>query len=377
MSQGPERDDRTEMTSLTVPQDLQEVTPAWLTAALHSKVPSSRASVTGYSAEPVAEGKGFMNQVFRLRLHYDADPLDLPRTVIAKLPSADPALRMFSDRLGQDRREVRFYQEVAADAHLQTPHSYYGGIDSVTGNTILLLEDLNSARQGDSVAGCSLADAQRAMAQLAEFQAAWWDSPRLDRLDWMPLKDAETGAYQELYAAAWTSFTRKAGDGMPPALRRLGDRLSLEVPKIKAKLTTPPRTIIHGDYRLDNCFFQTSGEAQSLLVFDWEFCARGRGTCDVATFISETFPPQQRRDEELSLLRTYHSILVSNGVKDYPFAECLADYRLAMLEIFVFWIVTGGCCDFDDERATVYLHNSLERFDAAISDLDCAELLAS
>ena len=108
------------------------------------------------------------------------------------------------------------------------------------------------------MAGCSLAEARRALAQLAEFQAAWWDSPRLDRLDWMPLKDAETGAYQELYAAAWMSFIRKAGDGMPPALRRLGDRLSLEVPRIKAKLTTPPRTIIHGDYRLDNCFFQTS-----------------------------------------------------------------------------------------------------------------------
>ena len=126
---------------------------------------------------------------------------------------------MFSNRLGQDRREVRFYQEVATDAHLQTPHSYYCGIDSATGNTILLLEDLNSARQGDSVAGCSLPEARRALAQLAEFQAAWWDSPRLD---WMPLKDAETGAYQELYASAWMSFTRKAG--RPPEPRSSEDK---------------------------------------------------------------------------------------------------------------------------------------------------------
>ena len=177
LPQGPERDDGTEMTSLTVLQDLGEITPAWLTAALHGKATSSRASVTCCSAEPIAEGKGFMNQVVRLRLHYDDDLLDLPPTIIAKLPSADPALRAVSDRLGQDRREVRSYQEVAADAHPQTPHSYYGGIDSVTGNTISLLEDLNSARQGDSVAGCSQAEARRALAQLTEFQAAWWDSP--------------------------------------------------------------------------------------------------------------------------------------------------------------------------------------------------------
>ena len=68
---------------------------------------------------------------------------------------------------------------------------------------------------------------------------------------------------------------------------------------------------------------------------------------------------------------------MSNGVSGYSFEECLSDYRLSMLELFVFWILTGGFCDFDDERATAYLRNSLERFDAAIADLGCTELLSS
>ena len=114
----------TGMTGLTVPKSLQGITPSWLIGALHSRDASGSATVTGYSAETIAEGKGFLNQVFRLRLHYDDDPPDLPRTIIVKLPSTDPALRMVSDRLGQDRREVRFYQEVAASSPLQTPHSY-------------------------------------------------------------------------------------------------------------------------------------------------------------------------------------------------------------------------------------------------------------
>ena len=58
-----------------------------------------------------------------------------------------------------------FYREVAANAPLQTPHSYYCEVDSGTGDTILLLEDVNGARQGDSVAGCSLAEARRSMVQ--------------------------------------------------------------------------------------------------------------------------------------------------------------------------------------------------------------------
>ena len=110
-----------------------------------------------------------------------------------------------------------------------------------------------------------------------------------------------------------------------------------------------------------------------MVVFDWEFCARGRGTYDVATFISEAFPPQRRREEELGLLGEYHTILEDNGVRGYTFEECLYDYRLSMLEILVFWIVTGGYCNYEGERAAAYLLNSLERFDAAVSDLASTE----
>ena len=78
----------------------------------------------------------------------------------------------------------------------------------------------------------------------------------------------------------------------------------------------------------------------------------------------------------MGLLRAYHSALVNNGVSGYAFEECLSDYRLSMLEVMVFWIVTGGYCDFDGERASAYLSNSLECFAAAVSDLFCTELLS-
>ncbi len=55
--------------------------------------------------------------------------------------------------------------------------------------------------------------------------------------------------------------------------------------------------------------------------------------------------------------------------------QCILDYRLAMLDVFVFWVVTGGYCDFKDDRGSVFLENALQRFDAAIKDLECEELL--
>ena len=365
------------MVRLTIPQGLGDITPDWLTAALESGGVSGGAIVTGYSAETIAEGTGFVNRLFRLRLDYDPGVPDLPSTIIVKLPGSDPGLREVSDRLGQHRREVRVYQVLAANPHLPAPRCYYSGIDPITGDTVLLLEDMNHARQGDSVVGCGFDEARQAIVQLASFQAGWWDSPALERLEWMPSKEAEAGRYQAIYPGAWQSLIENAGDGMPRGLRRLGDRLRSAVPRIKSELNTSPRTIVHGDYRLDNCFFSDDAlTRQPVVVVDWEFCVRGRGACDVATFISEAFPAQRRREAELALVRTYHSVLMDNGVADYSFEECWRDYRLAMLEIFIFWIVTGGYCNYEGERATSYLHNTLERLDAAISDLESVELLA-
>ncbi|MYC30717.1 MAG: phosphotransferase, partial [Chloroflexi bacterium] len=129
----------------------------------------------------------------------------------------------------------------------------------------------------------------------------------------------------------------------------------------------------HGDYRLDNCFFAPTRHRKSLIVMDWEFCGQGRGAYDVGTFVSEAFPPQDRKKAESGLLREYHSALEDRGVKGYSFEECLHDYRVSMLELLIFWIVTGGYCNYESARAKTYLRNTLERLDAAIRDLDSTE----
>ena len=362
---------RVELTSgLKVPRDLTEITPLWLTQVLDFVRGRPGMSVTGYSAEAIVEGKGFMNRLFRIALEYNPESTDLPRTVVAKLPSADPMLRSVFDRMRQNRREVMFYRELVDQIQLPVPVSYHCGMAPDSEDTVLLLEDLSSGRQGNSVTGCSMAEARACIVQLARFQAAWWESPLLDSLHWMPLREAEAGAYLEIYDEAWGALIEKAGCGMPQGLRLLGDRLTPLVRKIKAKLTRLPRTIVHGDYRLDNCFFPDESAARQVVAFDWEFCVRGRGVYDVATFISEAFPPQKRREAEMGLLREYHAVLVDGGVRGYSFQECLHDYRVSLLEIFVFWVITGGYCNYDGERARAYLINTLERIDAAIFDLD-------
>ena len=365
------------MTGLGVPRDIGDVTPAWLTEALRTGGALGEASVTGFTSDPINEGKGFMSQVARLDLQYDGDAAGCPGSVLLKLPTNSHDLLKLTDRLGNRRREVQFYAGLAGCAPISTPQSYHCGIDPTTGRTVMLLEWLTGARQGDTLAGCTTDEAAGCLVEMARFHAHWWESSQLDSLDWIPLKSDEAAAYRELYATAWVELQAKAGDHMPERLRQIGDRLEPDVHRIKAMLARPPRTIIHGDYRLDNCFFREEAASITPIVFDWEFCARGRAAYDVASFLGELLPPERRRAEEMDMLRAYHTTLLSGGATGYTFEECLEDYRLSMLEVFVFWIVTGGFCDFEGERATAYLGGSLERFDAAISDLASMELLGA
>ena len=114
-----------------------------------------------------------MNQLARLSIEYDRESGDLPYSIVAKLPTRDPVLRKIADLVECDQREVRFYQTVGPNSEIQIPHIYYSAVDEVTGDTILLMEDMSNARQGDSVAGCSLTDAKMAIDQLARFHSSW------------------------------------------------------------------------------------------------------------------------------------------------------------------------------------------------------------
>jgi aminoglycoside phosphotransferase (APT) family kinase protein len=53
-----------------------------------------------------------------------------------------------------------------------------------------------------------------------------------------------------------------------------------------------PATIVHGDYRLDNCILQDSGEV--LAVLDWELCTLGDPLADVGLLLAYWSEPGDR-----------------------------------------------------------------------------------
>ena len=84
--------------------------------------------------------------------------------------------------------------------------------------------------------------------------------------------------------------------------------------------------------------------------------------------------PDERKAQEQSLLKLYHTTLVENGVEGYSFEQCWNDYRFLMLNrLFRMVVLIGG--NITEGEYRMFLKTLLPFCVAAILDLDAGKLL--
>ena len=361
------------MTELALPKSVDEITPEWLTAAMQS-TKSATGTVTAIDTVPIGVGVGVVGALFRLTPTW-ADG-DGPATVIAKMPSS-PSARFVAETLSMYRREVRFYEQLAARTPMPHATCYYAQLDWDTQDFVLLISDLAGGRNVDQTAGCAVADAEAAIDRLAELHAAFWNDASLRPSDWLPvindspIPEAACFAYQ----MGWPVMNELFGDTLSPKLRSFASTFDTVMPGLMARLAEPPFTLSHGDYRLDNMFFTDGPNGTDLTVCDWQLVDTSRGGRDVGYFASQSLTPDVRAKHERDLTQRYVDGLASRGVKDYTFDDAWLDYRISALFCLVYPIVAGGSIESQDERSVRLTGGMLERCIAAIDDLNLLDLV--
>jgi aminoglycoside phosphotransferase (APT) family kinase protein len=293
------------------------LTAEFITAALARHLGGS--TVTAIEAEPV--GTGQVSDSYRLRLTYDG-PADLPATLIAKVPAADPASRSAARTFRTYEIEASFYDQLAPDLPVALARCYYAAYDAGPDEYVVLLEDVSPAAPGDQLAGLHPEEAAAAVAELAALHAAGWNRPELAALPWLNRSGAEAAA---LLAAA-------IADLYPGFRARYADRLErgtltlIEdfLPYAGSYLagTDDPRTIVHGDFRADNLLFGRDRP----VVLDWQTAGFGSATSDLSYFLGSSLPVAARRRYEEALVRRYHAGLRARGV-ELSWHDCWTGYR--------------------------------------------------
>jgi aminoglycoside phosphotransferase (APT) family kinase protein len=176
------------------------------------------------------------------------------------------------------------------------------------------------------------------------------------------------------YQQAWGPYCEFFGGELSPYVHSAGERMQDKVIELLNHYEPKPRTIIHGDYRLDNLFFDHE-DGSPVAAIDWQISSKGRGIFDVAYFIISSLEPDARKANEMRLLQSWHDVVVDAGAKGYSFDEALYDYRKAILYCNVYTVIAVGSMDAANERGVALQKAWIRRRGAAMEHLDCAECM--
>jgi len=343
-----------------------ELTPKWLTEAFRA----GGHDLTAASVATQQIGTGQIGTSYRLTVVYDGEPG--PPTLVAKLAGGDAAARM---RVAEGyAKEVGFYTYLAPTVDVRTPRCWYGAITEDHTNFTLILDEVVAATPGVQADGCSIAQAEGAVENLAGLHAPRWNDPALRDHGFLAPASPETAAFLgDVLIGATESFVERYHD-------RLGHDDQTTLRDVSRAITEwllarpDPYAIVHGDYRLDNLMFPHDGN--DVTALDWQTVTLAPPARDLAYFLGTSLPTARRRDHEEALVAGYHEQLVARGVAGYEAGTCWDDYRIGQLQGPMITVL--GCTyatAVPTERSDGMFMAMATRSCAAIRDLGSLALL--
>ena len=355
----------------TIPAQVADISIEWLNEVLAPRA----GHLAGFTSERFGEGVGILGELARLHLVYEPGHTG-PATVIAKCQSPAPENQFLGQVMGFYLREVNFYREVAATLSIRVPQPYHvdSGADGLP--FVLLIEDIAGATCPDQIAGISGHDAGRIIEVVARLHAAYWDSPVLDTMTWLPpMNNPLYKGGQALALARLPSFADRFGERIGPemlghierACNHYGEMLDF----VAGQGAT---TFTHTDCRAENYLFGGSAGPDAVTMVDFQLCTRHFGPWDVANLVAGSMTPDARRQHETALVERYHERLIELGVGSYSLAQCWRDYRLSLLQSCTASVIVSDL-QGGNERGAELLENLFLRPVIAAADHHVGDLL--
>lgn len=287
------------------------VEPDWLTAQLCAAGVLERGQITAIAWEPI--GTGQVGDSARFHLSYDR-PGAGPATVAGKFPAEDETSRGTAGAFRLYAKEVGFYRDLAPHLGVRVPQVLAAEIAPDNVDFVLIFEDLGPARGGNQLASCSPSDARAAIRQAAAIHAPSWDNPALTDLAWLAPLPGQVDQVKGLYGQAQIIFEERYKDLLEPEFMAICAELN-EARHDWFGHEGNHRSIIHGDFRLDNLLFDIKGGAEEIAVLDWQTVAVGNPLTDIGYFMGTGIGDTLRRSHEDELLDLYCSEMSARGVE--------------------------------------------------------------
>ena len=236
---------------------------------------------------------GGVGEVRRMYVEYDGDDVNkLPKSFVVKELGKvvkDIVLSSLVDLVGAEEKGYTILAKVAGD--LQPKCFYFK--TSPFGSGVMILEDLGHLRHKTSLEGATVEDIRAVLCTAATLHSRTWGEGEkygsTFRLGGDLLDNLAPRHYQQCVNGPWMPILSSRPDllrGMRAVstfesddcvfLKLRGSHLN--EPASSGLYARPFGCIVHGDLRLDNCFFTQDGK---VLPVDWQVCMYRHPLLDV------------------------------------------------------------------------------------------------
>ena len=352
---------------MTIPESMADVSPQWVEECV------GWGKLKNINLVPMGEGVGMMSSMSIIELEWE-DSKDTPSSLVLKLAAENDTNRAVSQQFNLYLKEVSYYKDLAPRTTARSPLVYASEIDEEH-NFFLLMEDVSSYRMGSQVEGATLEECELCVDFLANLHASFWN--QLSDVEWLPNMSGSDNATNMALGceAGWPQLQAIFGEFVPDNIEAMRERYLAAIPTLQAKLDQQPKTLIHGDFRMDNMLFGQAPEHDALLVVDFQGPLKGNGIHDVAYLLSHSAKTDVRREHERDLIERYANGLITAGIKHYSVEKAWNDYRVGVLYSWTVAVVIAGTMDPANDRGFAWMSKMVERNGLAINDLNCLDLL--
>ena len=345
-----------------VPYSIEDVDEHWLTGMLRQGDVLAQGEVTKLEMKLIGEETGFLGQVALLTPTY-SEPTSAPASFILKIPIASKN-RIMGQSLGVYEREIRFYTELKHQLNVKSP-AYYGSALSafddpqVISNRlralarlpipiiallallvrfvfglmprryVLLIGDVSHLQLGDQQSGCNPDEIKWALTAMAKLHAPYWESENAEReIPWIAELGYSAKLIHMMYLQSARAYKKEAFPQLSERQRRLFKWVGEHGTSITEVLGEQPRTLLHGDFRLDNICFDV--DHSEVLLLDWQTMTFGSAGLELAYFLSSALSAGDKEETVSVLINHYHQALAHEGV-EVSAAYLRWTYELGML----------------------------------------------
>lgn len=242
-------------------------------------------------------GHGTTSETVRVRASYNDGTITAPTSAICKIGHPLTAGLAAVSPFERERQAYELFGQAPA---FRIPRVYFNAADA-TGLCNLLIEDLSgTARAGDQIAGCSIADAGTVVRELARFHSCWWERTDLRQEDWMSQPMQLLPAYAKGTEVLNDWLAERISEEAMGVVKAFGALAENWLGKAPTR-----RTLIHGDPRVDNIVFEQTPGGERACLIDWQSLRCGDPQYDISYFLSGSISPEDRRACERDLLAEY------------------------------------------------------------------------